>query len=562
MGRAGSVGSGWMSAVGRRLGEVADVMKARDLRGLQLGWTAFFLVDGLSMVALSVWAFDRGGGPAVGVLGLARLLPGAVALPFGAWAADRFSRRAVVTSVFLAIAATQLLIAVALAADAPSIVVYVLVAVNSVAATPYRSAHLAMAPLVARTPSELVAMNVTAGTLEGLATFAGPALAGLLLLRADPWVVTVAAAVAAGAGALSVANIRVGVDPSKAVRRARDRPVEALIGGITELRRNTDAAVVVGCFVAQLLVRGFLTVLLVSVAFDLLDLGNSGVGWLLAVVGIGGVAGGFSGVVLTRRRRLGRPFTLALTMWGLPIALIGIAPNIVVAVAAMLTIGVANAILDISGFTLIQRQGTDRNLGRVFGVLFTFGIAMGSLGALVAPALESALGLRPVLILVGSILPVVALASLSRVRRMDSHAEPPSELFSLFANIALFAPLPPTTLEKLAGRCETAEISPGVVIINEGDTGDRFYGIVRGEVEVRRGGVAQRTLGPGDHFGEIALLRDVRRTATVVALSEVQVATLGTADFLDSLASSETAYGIAWQATSEMLDDHAQQRET
>ena len=145
---------------------------------------------------------------------------------------------------------------------------------------------------------------------------------------------------------------------------------------------------------------------------------------------------------------------------------------------------------------------------------------------------------------------------------MDSHAEPPSELFSLFANIALFAPLPPTTLEKLAGRCETAEISPGVVIINEGDTGDRFYGIVRGEVEVRRGGVAQRTLGPGDHFGEIALLRDVRRTATVVALSEVQVATLGTADFLDSLASSETAYGIAWQATSEMLDDHAQQRET
>ena len=105
-----------------------------------------------------------------------------------------------------------------------------------------------------------------------MATFAGPALAGLLLLRADPWVVTAAAAVAAGAGALSVANIRIGVDPSRAVRRACDRPVEALIGGITELRRNTDAAVVVGCFVAQLLVRGFLTVLLVSVAFDLLDL--------------------------------------------------------------------------------------------------------------------------------------------------------------------------------------------------------------------------------------------------------------------------------------------------
>jgi hypothetical protein len=196
----------------------------------------------------------------------------------------------------------------------------------------------------------------------------------------------------------------------------------------------------------------------------------------------------------------------------------------------------------------------------VFGVLFTFGIALGSLGALVAPALESALGLRPVLLLVGAILPIVALGSLSRLRRLDEHAEPPPELFSLFANSPLFAPLPPTTLEKLAGRCSTADISPGSVIISEGDQGDRFYGIVRGEVEVRRGAVAQRTLGPGDHFGEIALLRDIKRTATVVALSQVQVAMLDTSDFLDSLASSETAYGIAWNTTSEILDGHAQHR--
>jgi len=551
-----------MSAAGRRLHEVLDVMKARDLRGLQLGWTAFFLVDGMSMVALSVWAFDSGGGSAVGILGLSRLLPGALALPFGAWAADRFSRRAVVTSVFLAIAVTQLLIAFGLASDAPAVAVYVLVAVNSVAATPYRSAHLAMAPLVARTPSELVAMNVTAGTLEGLATFAGPALAGLLLLGADPWAVIVASAAAAAAGAVSVATIRIGVDPSKAVRRTRDRPVEALIGGITELRNNPNMAVVVGGFVAQLLVRGFLTVLLVSVAFDLLDLGNSGVGWLMAVIGIGGIAGGFFGVALTRRRRLGRPFAVALTMWGLPIALIGIAPNIVVVVAALSMIGLANAILDVSGFTLIQRQGTDRNLGRVFGVFFTFGIALGSIGALIAPALEKAIGLRPLLLLVGAILPAVALAALPRLRRMDDSAEPAPELYSLFANIPLFAPLPPTTLEKLATRCSTADISPGVEIISEGDQGDRFYGIVMGEVEVRRGGVTQRTLGPGDHFGEIALLRDISRTATVVSVSDVRVASLDTADFLDSLASSETAYSIAWQATSEMLDGHVEQPET
>ena len=81
-----------MSAVGRRLDAVVQVMRQRDLRRLQLGWTAFFLVDAMSMVALSVWAFDRAGPSAVGFLGLARLLPGAIALPFGAWAADRFER--------------------------------------------------------------------------------------------------------------------------------------------------------------------------------------------------------------------------------------------------------------------------------------------------------------------------------------------------------------------------------------------------------------------------------------------------------------------------------------
>jgi MFS family permease len=540
-------------AVGRRFRDVVDVMAERNLRRLQLGWTAFFVVDGMSTVALSVWAFEHGGASAVGMVGLARLLPGAIALPFGAWAADRFPRRRVVTAVFVAIAASQVLIAIGLASAAPAAAVYALVAVSSVAATPYRSAQLALAPLVARTPSELVAMNVTAGTLEGLATFAGPAFAGLLLLRAEPWVVVVAAAVAAVAGCASVAHIRVDVDPSKAVRRTGDRPLESLIGGVTELREHTGVAVVVGCFVAQLLVRGSLSVLLVSVSFDLLELGDSGVGWLLAIVGVGGIAGGFATVVLTRRRRLGRPFAAALSMWGLPIAMIGLVPNTTMVVAALLTIGVANATLDVSGFTLIQRLGADRNLGRVFGVLFTFGIALGGLGSLATPVLVSAFGLRPVLLLVGAVLPALALVSLSRLHDIDEHSEPLPELWALFSNIPLFAPLPPTTIEKLASRCATAEIGAGSVILTEGERGDRFYGIVHGEVEVRRDGVAHRTLGPGDYFGEIALLRDITRTATVVAVSDVRVATLDTSEFLDSLTSSETAYGLAWRTTSDTM---------
>ena len=509
------------------------------------------------MVALSVWAFDRLGASGVGYLGLARLLPGAVALPFGAWAADRFSRRRVVSVVFVAIAVTQGAIALVLATDAPPIAVYLLVAAASVAATPYRSAQLALAPLVARSPAELVAMNVTAGTLEGFATFAGPALAAVLLLAAGPSFVLAAAAVAAAAGFFAVRGIRVDVDPSKAVRRSRDRPIDALLGGLTELRSNPDAAVVVACFIAQLVVRGFLTVLLVSVSFDLLGLNDSGVGWLAAAIGTGGIAGGFYAVGLTERRRLGRPFALALTLWGLPIAVIGLVPNTAVVVAALLTIGLGNAILDVSGFTLVQRLGADRSLGRVFGVLFTFGIGMGGIAALVAPVLVSALGLRPVLIVVGALLPVLALTLLPRFRTIDQHSEPLPELLTLFTGIPLFAPLPPTTIEKIACRCSVEELSAGSIIIREGDRGDRFYAIVRGEVDVRRGAAETVILGRGDHFGEIALLRDIVRTATVVARSDICVATLGPDEFLDALASCDQAYGIAWRTTAAMIDSNA-----
>jgi len=273
-------------------------------------------------------------------------------------------------------------------------------------------------------------------------------------------------------------------------------------------------------------------------------------------MGVGGILGGFYGVSLTGRRRLGRPFAIALTMWGLPIAFMGLFPNIAVVLFALLTIGVGNALLDVSGLTLIQRLIPDRSLGRVFGVLFTVGIAMGGLGSIAAPALVSALGLRTVLFVVGSVLPVLALLMLGRFRSIDQQSEPASSLVELFSQIPLFAPLPATTVEKIAASCSTVTAAAGAVILTEGDVGATFYAVIAGEVEVRRGTVFLRTLGPGDHFGEIALVRDVNRTATVVALSDVHLATLESNEFLDALASSEAAHGIAWRTTGEQINEH------
>ncbi len=540
-------------ATARRIEAVVDVMRSRNLRRLQLGWASYFLVDGISMVGLSVWAFRHGGTPAVGLVGLARLLPGAIALPFGAWAADRYSRRSVVSVVFLAVTAVQAAIAVALAANAPAAVIYALITFNSVAGTPYRPAHLALAPLVARSPAELVAMNVTAGTMEGLVTFVGPAMGAILLLRAQPWFVLAVSSLAALGGLLSVAGLDIAIDPSKAVRRSRERPRDALMGGLLELRANVDMAILVGCFVAQLFVRGMLGVLLVAVSFDLIGLGSSGVGWLAAAMGVGGVLGAMYVVTLTARRRLGKPFALALVLWGLPIAVIGLLPHTVVAVIALLVIGLGNATLDVAGFTLIQRLGVDRALGRVFGVLYTFGIAMGGLGSLAAPALISWLGLRTVLIVVGMILPLLAIVLLPRFRGLDARSEPVPEVLSLLAGISLLSPLPPITLEKLAARSSMVEKFAGGVVIAEGDPGDLFYVIAEGEVDVSHSGRRVGTLGPGEQFGEIALLRDTSRTATVAATCPTRLIAIDGRDFVDAVSSSEIAFSIGCRVSDELM---------
>jgi len=540
-------------AVARRWSAIAEVMRHGDLRRLQLGWAAFFVVDSMATVALSVWAFGRDGTAGVGLLGVTRLLPGALALPLGAWAADRYPRRRVVTLSFASVAVAHAAMAAAVAGDAPAAVVYVLVGVASIAATPYRPAHLALCPVVARSPAELVATNVSSGTLEGLATFAGPAIAAVLLAVSGPSAVVAIAAAAAAGGAFAVSGISVAHDPSRAVRQAGARPLQALLGGVGDLRSDGDLAALVGCFVAQLLVRGVLGVLVVAVSFDLVDAGASGVGWLAAAMGLGGIVGAIGSISMTGRRRLAGPTGVALAAWGLPITLIGVVPELAVALTAMVAIGVANALLDVSGLTLIQRLGSDVTLGRVFGVLFTLGIAFGGMGAAVAPSLVSLAGVRPVLVGVGLVLPLTALALARRLRSIDQRAEPVPEMVGLLADVDLLAALPPTTLEKIAARAGRSDHPPGSVLVAEGDPGDRFYVVADGEVEVSRGGVHRRRLGRGDHFGEIALVRATPRTATVTARTDVRLVAITATVFLDAVRSSDAAHALAMTTTDAVL---------
>jgi hypothetical protein len=275
-------------------------------------------------------------------------------------------------------------------------------------------------------------------------------------------------------------------------------------------------------FGLQTLVRGLLSVLLVVLAIELLGIGEEGVGFLNAAIGAGGLVGAISAITLVGRDRLAPPVLLGLLLWGLPILLIGVVPAVVVAFAALAVLGAGNAVLDISGFTLLQRLVPNETRGRVFGLLEAMVMLTVGVGAALAPVLVELAGGRLALVITGAILPVAAIATWPWMRDSDRHALVPARELALLRGVPMLGALPMTAIEELACRMQSRRFPGGAPIVTLGEVGDRFYVLASGHAEVRMPGNDSHTLGPGDSFGEIALLRDVRRTATVTALEEVE----------------------------------------
>jgi predicted MFS family arabinose efflux permease len=512
--------------VGEQLGTLTDVFRNPQLRRLELAWAGYYVGEWAHFVALSIYAFSAGGAAAVGLLGLVRMAPAAIALPIGGMLCDRYPRQRVLLGMYLLRATTLAAMALALAADSPHVLVFTLAGLTAIVGAPVRPATLALVPMLARTPHELVAANVSSSTLEGLGTFVGPAVGGVLAARAGPDVAVAAAAAVYIVCALLVGGIRREGDVARGRQRIERDTVGELLGGLRTLRREPQPRLIVLLFASQAMVRGLLNVLLVVAAIDLLDIGEAGVGWLNAVLGAGGLIGGLASVSLVRRRRLGGAFGIALVLWGAPISFIGLWPAAAWAMVCLAVVGIGNALLDVSGFTLLQRTVDEHVLGRVFGV-FEIGVAAAvALGSVLGPIEISALGTRTALIVTGLLLPALAALTRAGMRSIDDASSVPERELELLSGVPLFAPLPVTTLERLASRVVDLEVPAGTALVEQGAPGDLFYLIAAGEIDVVRDGTLVRTLDPGDYFGEIALLHDVPRVASCIARTQAEVFTL------------------------------------
>jgi MFS family permease len=520
-----------------------------EVRRVELAWGAAIAAEWAHFVALGVFAYEDGGAAAVGIAGLVRLAPAAVLAPFAASFGDRFPRERFLLVMTLIGSIALALSAVAAFADAAPLV-YAFAALLGLTTTLIRPTLQALLPSLARTPEELIASNGATSTIEGLGTLVGPLLAGVLVALSEPGLVFTVGAAALFLVAAPLSRVRVEGRIELAAVADEGSMRRVLAAGFRSIASTPRARLVAALMIAQTFVRGCLNVLIVVVAFRVLDAGGDAVGYMTAAIGVGGLIGAVGAMAL-EGRRLAVPFGLALVFWGAPIALIAPWPDLIAAVFLLAIVGAANSVEDVAGFTLLQRIIPDEVLTRVLGVVWSLAMGGVALGSIAAPLVVEAIGPRAAFVVVGAILPLLTLITYRRLVEIDRAVAPAPEL-ELIDRVPMFAPLSVAAKERVAAHLVPLSVPAGEFVIRAGDAGDRFYIVGEGELDIEANGL-HRTAGSADYFGEIALLRDVPRTATVKALTETKLYALQRGDFLAAVTGHSAAHAAGQAVAEERL---------
>jgi hypothetical protein len=525
------------TASGRRSAELRAVFARPALGRILVSTAGSFAGDAIAAVAFGVLAYRAAGPGGVALLVAVQMLPAASLMPLVSRAADKVPRE----RLLVAVDGGRLVLALAAFAlestGQPRLALLALAAGLTTATAASNTLRRALVPLFVASPGELTATGVASSVVQAVAQTIGPILAAVLLSLASA-----GAALLAAACCFAVAALADGGLPSTAALAVRpwtsDGPL-LTARGIAVIRAQPELRLTTGLFAAKNLGRGALTVLIVVVSFRLLDVGSPGVGWLTAAVGAGGVLGGIAAASLVGRRRLGPPMAFGLALWGAAFLVIGFAPHLTVAIVALVGLGIGNSVTDVAGYTLVGRSARDDALVSVYGVHEAIRALAITAGAGATALVVGLAGARVSLFVAGGILVAVALAGL--LRRRAETAEPSAEYLELLGANPIFAWLAPVGRERLASTLEPLELAAGAVLLREGESGDRAYLVAEGELSAGRDGLEIGRICTGEVAGEIALLRDAPRNATVRALTACRLLAIEREEFLAAATGSPAA---------------------
>ncbi|MGH2746838.1 MAG: MFS transporter [Actinomycetota bacterium] len=507
----------------------------RDFRYLLGGLAVSEAGDWLYGIALIVFVFDTTESAAwVAAATIFRTIPYILLGTFGGVLADRYERRAVMIACDLVRGALMLTLAVVAATTESAAAAIGIAFLTAAAATPYGPAMAAMTPSVVG-EKDLAAANAATSAFEHVALIVGPAAGGLLLVLGSPSLAFTINAATFLLSALAVAAVRTrapvrGTEEEESfARRAAE--------GFRAITNSAEIAVLVGFVVAASFAYGTELVLLVLVATDLLDIGSEGVGYLNAAIGVGGVLAAGLTSRLASSRSPGKVLTLGILASGIPLAALSLTGVPAIAYVLMAVVGVGSIAFDVTTMTLLQRSVARGVIARVFGILDSLAVAGILLGSLAAPLLVTVVGLKGTLVAVGLGVPALVLIASPTVRRLDRRSAERMDALAgdveLLGRAGVFAGAPRQSLEAIASSMSREQVRTGQVVVREGDPSDAFYVIESGRLEVLTGDSIVNVMTDDDHFGEIGLVENIPRTATVRAATDATLLKIDGRLFLD-----------------------------
>lgn len=504
--------------------------------------------DWLYLVAMLIVVYQESHDPlALGLVGAARIAPSLIlSIPAGI-VADRFDRRLILIATDVLRGGLQLVLAVLVLASAPVIWIVIVAIVASCVSTFFGPAIGAYLPSLVDDERDLGPANSVWATLDNLAYFVGPAVAGVLIAAgglAIGFILNAATFVVVAVVLSTLPSRRTLLSEAEDRARASGTDAPVVAGGASpspgDRGWRTVIARIPGVIVldvATSFVGGGLSVLTVIIAVDSLGAGEAATGYLNAATGIGGIAAGIiAGWVVLRRLDVG--IVAASIIGGLGLIVLGFSGDLF---PALVSIGIAVGallLLDVINATILQRVVPDEERGRAMGFLQVPSSVAAIAGAFFTPLVADSYGpgVATITIAVGA--GVVAILSIGLLRSTGALA--PSTLDPRRLELvrsSVFGGVLPVRLEAAAQRLTPVRTTSGDVIVAQGDVADRFYFIDAGVFTVTQraqGGaeVELRTLGPGDVFGEIGLLTSAPRTATVTASSDGNLFALDREGFL------------------------------
>jgi MFS family permease len=497
--------------------------------------------DWLYMVAMLIVVYQESRDAlALGLVGAARIAPSLIlSVPAGI-VADRFDRRLILIATDVIRGGLMIVLAVLVLTDAPVIWIVVVAIIASSVSTFFGPAIGSYLPSLVKDERDLGPANSVWATLDNLAYFVGPAVAGVLIATGG-----LALGFLLNAASFAFVAVILATLPSRRTLLSESEDAARSLGAEVE---SADPAVGWRTIVARIpgvivldtatsFAGGGLSVLTVVVAVDSLGAGEAATGYLNAATGIGGIAAGvIAGWVVLQRLDVG--IVAGSVIGGLGLVVLGFTNDLG---PALLAIGIAVGallLLDVINATLLQRLVPDDERGRAMGFLQIPSSIAAIAGAFAAPLLADTYspGVATMTIAIGAgIVGILSIGLLRSTGALVTSGLDPRRLELVRSSV--FGGVLPIRLEMAARRLIEVAVETGQVIVAQGDEADRFYFIDTGTFAVsQRTGEAEsvelRTIGPGDVFGEIGLLTSVARTATVTATSSGRLYALDRDGFL------------------------------